>query len=168
MKKPFFYALFLGLGIVAVGASALWLFSESISQPIAFNHRLHIEEVGAECTDCHLYALSGVRATIPNVQVCSSCHEERINDSEDDARLIQHVEAESPIPWKKVYWLPNHVYFSHRRHAALAEIKCQVCHGAMETREKPVTSTYVDLKMNWCIDCHTQNHATNDCIACHR
>ena len=60
---------------VLVAAGALFALSPKspfyggwpVQQPIAFNHNIHVEELGFECTDCHLYALTSVRATIPNL-----------------------------------------------------------------------------------------------------
>lgn len=140
----------------------------SVTQPIAFNHRLHIEEVGLECTDCHIYALEGVRATIPNIEVCGDCHEEAMTESAEEALTVEHIRDGIPIPWRKVYHVPEHVYFSHRRHTTLGGIDCEQCHGAMEEREQPLTDPLVPLGMDECLDCHRQADATTDCILCHR
>ena len=155
---------------VAVPVAAGLLFLDSfreVEQPIAFSHLLHIDAVGLECTDCHLFAETGVRATIPNLETCSSCHEDA-SGSEDIDRLLALAEAGTPIPWQKVYWVPDHVYFSHRRHTAMAEIACDVCHGDAGTREQPFSRPLVALTMDQCMDCHYETGASNDCIACHR
>lgn len=154
--------------VLAAAGGVLSLTSTPVDQPIAFNHRLHVTDLGAECTDCHLYARTGVRATIPNFQACGVCHEVALGETQQEAVLIEHVESQTPIPWRKVYWLPEHVYFSHRRHTALAEIDCQVCHGAMKEREAPLSRRLVEISMEWCINCHQQRGASNDCISCHR
>ena len=153
------------LGVAGVGLS---LMVRTLSQPLAFNHRLHIEDMGMECTDCHLYAETGVRATIPNIRVCVDCHEEALTDSPVEARLVELIEAEELIPWRKVYWVPDHVYFSHRRHTAIAGIDCTTCHGAMQQREQPVVRREVPITMERCIACHTEAGASNDCLLCHR
>ncbi len=160
--------ILIAIGLVVGAGSALsWTF-RSVDQPLAFNHRLHVEDVGADCTDCHLYALTGVRATIPNIQSCVDCHPESLTESAEEARLIEFIEAGQPIPWKKVYWVPDHVYFSHRRHAALGEIACGVCHGPVGARDQPVTRALVEMSMDACMNCHEETDASNDCIACHR
>ncbi len=153
--------------LLAAGA-AVWVTAGSVKQPIAFNHRLHLEKGGLECTDCHHYALTGVRATIPNIETCGNCHGEATTDSPEEARVVEHVQAETPILWKKVYRVPDHVYFSHRRHAALGGIECETCHGEIGARERPLSRPLVKVTMDGCMDCHQERGVSNDCILCHR
>jgi hypothetical protein len=152
--------------VIAIGLG-LAMGPRPLEQPIAFNHRLHVEEMGAECTDCHLYALSGVRATIPNIAVCADCHEEAQGESAAEAKLVEYIQAGEPIPWVKVTTMPDHVYFSHRRHAAIAGIECDTCHGPVGQRSEPVVRPAVDMSMDYCMDCHEASGASNDCIWCH-
>lgn len=155
--------------IVLVGAGVvLSLTLRATDQPIAFNHRAHVKDQEMECTDCHLYARTGVRATIPNYQACAFCHEVALGETQAEARLLEHIEAQEPIRWRKVYWVPEHVYFSHRRHTALAGIECEVCHGQIGEREQPVTRRLVEISMNGCMECHEEAGASLDCIHCHR
>ena len=155
------------VGIV-VAAVSLAASRSRIRQPVAFPHRLHLEEVGMECLDCHLHAASLARATIPNIEVCSSCHGETQGESAAEAIVVRHVAAGEPIPWLKVYTVPDHVLFSHRRHAGIAGIACERCHGPVGERTMPVTETLVRLKMDDCLECHAQSEVSNDCILCHR
>jgi len=168
MKRGLIAALFLLIIVAAATGVVLSTTFPAATQPLAFNHVLHIEDVGAECTDCHLYALNGERATIPNLQTCADCHFEPIGESEDEARLVAYLEAEDPIPWQKVYWVPDHVYFSHRRHTSAAEIECASCHGAVGERTEPLTRPLVSMTMTKCMECHDRSGASNDCIVCHR
>lgn len=156
------------LALAAVVATALLVRPGSVgSQPLLFNHRLHIEELGAECTDCHLYAASGVRATIPNLEVCAGCHDEALTESPEEARLLERIRQGEPIPWRKVYWVPDHVYFSHRRHTAIAGLECQRCHGAVEQMAVPIIRRAVRLDMESCMSCHRDTGVSNDCLLCH-
>ena len=164
MWTPFLIILILGTSVLGMTGVP----GRSITQPIAFNHRLHIEEVGAECIDCHLYARDGARATIPNIEVCIQCHEEAVTESGEEARTVEHIQDGVPIPWKKVYHVPDHVYFSHRRHTKLGGIECQRCHGAVEVQEAPFTRPLVRLDMDACMNCHRESKVSNDCILCHR
>lgn len=155
---------------VVLGAAAVtvaYVERSTIEQPIAFNHHLHVEEQGMDCTDCHLYADSGVRATIPNIEVCS-CHGEAMTKSPEEARLVQYIASGERIPWQKVYRVPAHVYFSHRRHTAIAGIDCETCHGVMREQVQPVTHPAVRITMERCMDCHEQRRVSNDCLLCHR
>ncbi|MDH3628035.1 MAG: cytochrome c family protein [Acidobacteriota bacterium] len=161
-------ALIVIFGLAVAGVAVARLAWPSVEQPIAFSHRLHVTDLGSACTDCHLYAESGVRATIPNLETCGFCHEEAQTESPDEARLVEHIEAGEPIPWRKVYRVPDHVYFSHRRHTAIAGIDCTECHGAMEEQEEPVSRPAVRITMNGCMDCHDENGVSNDCLLCHK
>jgi hypothetical protein len=153
--------------VITVGVG-FGLASRSITQPIAFDHRLHVEDLGSDCTDCYLYALSGVRATIPNLEVCADCHAEAQTESAEEARLVEYVEAGQPIPWRKLYWVPDHVYFSHRWHTAIGGIECETCHGAMAEESRPVPRPLVRLTMQACMDCHEETGTSNECLLCHR
>ena len=157
------------LGLVVAGGliAGLTAARRPPAQPIAFNHQLHVDEMGAECTDCHLHALTGARATIPNIGVCADCHEEAQTESPEEARLVEHIQAGEPIPWIKVYTVPDHVYFSHRRHAAIAAIDCETCHGPVGQKTEPVVRPAVAMTMDHCMDCHESSGASNDCIWCH-
>lgn len=139
-----------------------------LSQPIAFSHRLHVKEVGAECLDCHPHAVDGVRATIPNVEICATCHDEPQGPSPEEARLVEYVKKREPIRWRKVYWVPDHVYFSHRRHTRLGGLACAACHGEVAEQARPITRPFRRPTMEGCLDCHRQAKARNDCVDCHR
>lgn len=154
--------------VVATAGVVLSVTFRPIEQPIEFNHRLHVEDLGAECADCHAYALTGVRATIPNLATCADCHDEPLTESEEEIRLTELIEAGTPIPWRKIYWVEDHVYFSHRRHTAVAEIGCDVCHGSVGEMERPPTRPITRITMNKCMQCHEEMEASNDCIVCHR
>lgn len=160
----FVIALMLAVAAVTVG----YMQRSTIEQPVAFNHRLHLEDVEMDCTDCHLYAETGVRATIPNVEVCSDCHDEAMTESAEEARLMAHIASGERIPWQKVYRVPAHVYFSHRRHTAMGGIECATCHGAMEEQAQPVTRPAVRITMDRCMGCHEESRVSNDCLLCHR
>ncbi len=141
---------------------------DTIEQPIAFNHSVHVEE-GLECTDCHSQVESLPSATLPPVDLCTDCHaDEPMSDSEDEALLLRYIEEGTPIPWQRIYEMPRHVYFSHRRHVVLGEIECMTCHGDVPAMTVPPSRPVVDQTMDWCMDCHRDNKVTNDCLACHR
>lgn len=154
------------LGLAGAGVWVAWALG-SVQQPLAFNHRVHVQEAGFDCTDCHAYARSGVRATIPTLEVCAGCHEEASSGSADEARLLGYVRAGTPIPWRKVFTVPEHVYFSHRRHTAAAGLECDVCHGDVAAREEPFSRPRAP-SMDSCMECHRRSGASNDCIWCHR
>ncbi|MBI4349939.1 MAG: cytochrome c3 family protein [Elusimicrobia bacterium] len=137
------------------------------SQPIAYNHKKHLA-LGLECSSCHLGIADGrAHARLPSVEVCAACHSSE--DENPRTKVIRdYVSGNKPIPWKKIYGVPDHVYFSHRRHAGLGKLDCALCHGDMSKAEAPVTKQAEKITMARCIDCHHKLKVTTDCIACHR
>ncbi len=93
------------------------------------------------------------------------CHKAVAADKEEVKKLTQYWENQKPIPWEKVYSVPEHVYFSHKRHIK-AGVDCSSCHGelAAQARVRKVTT----LKMGFCIDCHKARDASRDCYTCHK
>ena len=140
-----------------------------IVQPIAFNHNLHVEQEGMECTDCHTQVETLPSATIPTEDICADCHsDEPLSESEEEVRLLRFMEEGTPVPWQQLYEVPRHVYFSHRRHVVLGEIECMTCHGDVPTMTVPPPRAVVPVTMDGCMDCHRENKVTNDCLTCHR
>lgn len=140
--------------------------SNSLKQPFPFNHKIH-NESGLECENCHLFAFTRVDPGIPRVNTCLECHEG--NTAPPFDILEKYSSNGGQIPWIRLYKLPRHVYFSHKRHAAIGKIVCKTCHGDVGEKElpldKPIMAT---LNMDTCMECHEQRKVSNDCSACHR
>lgn len=152
---------------------ALWLFlawhkSQNKTQPIAYNHKKHVGELGLECSHCHAGIGEGkARAGLPPLDICLGCH--NADDANPKSKPIQDYAARNkPIPWQRVYRVPKHVYFSHRRHVGTAKLDCALCHGDISNMEQPVTRQAVSLDMGRCLACHKRKGVTNDCLSCHR
>ena len=140
----------------------------AVKQPIAFNHRIHVEQDMA-CTDCHTQAEKGSYATLPRIKACLLCHEEAQGENPEEPKVREYAEAGHEIPWIQINRLPGHVSFSHEAHVNYAAISCQVCHGPMELRESPVTEPNIEhLDMNRCVACHEEQGASIDCLRCHK
>jgi hypothetical protein len=154
------------------------------TQPIAFPHDVHAGTNQIPCMYCHTTADRSVDAGIPSVQVCAGCHIPGGSpligaDLPEVQKLVEYWRQGRPIPWERIYKVPDHVRFPHMRHVA-AEIECQECHGPVETmaeieiyRGTSGQSRYLGLvrpramQMGWCIDCHRQREARIDCFVCH-
>ena len=90
--------------------------------------------------------------------------------------LKDYWERRQPIEWVQTHWVPEHVRFPHNSHVR-AEVECQSCHGAVEKMDKlymtadtkwwPWLLPAQKLEMGWCIDCHRENNASQDCYVCH-
>lgn len=141
-----------------------------VEQPIKYSHELHVTQEGLECLDCHVHAKDQPRATIPNIEICSDCHEpgDPLGDSPEEAKLLKYLAAGKKVPWRKIYRVPSHVYFSHRRHTTLAQLECSVCHGKMEEQAVPIRMPIVPVRMKACLRCHEKNSVDTDCVRCHR
>ena len=157
----------IGLAFLIIILSATgWLQTGGIRQPIEFNHLKHAEQ-GLECLDCHKYVMEHKFAGLPNIEICSECHEERLTESEEEEKLVGFIQDEVCIPWISVYRQPDHVYYSHAEHVGLAGLECQECHGNIAEMETPPRRPAVNLSMDFCMDCHRKRNASLDCLACH-
>jgi len=73
--------------------------------------------------------------------------------------------AAGPIPWVRVYTLPDYVFWNHAPHLK-AGVTCEACHGAVA--EHDVTAQETDVvTMLGCQRCHDQRKAPTDCGDCH-
>lgn len=153
--------------ILAVFANGLKTFDRPIQQPFPFNHKKHLE-ADLTCLNCHSYADRETFASIPKAQKCVRCHESEEIDKPETEKIRQLVERGEEIPWVRVYQVPAHTFFSHRRHVRIAKLECAVCHGDMTQVTEPVTRQMITIRMDACIDCHRKQGVTEDCLACHR
>lgn len=135
-------------------------------QPIPFPHLTHIEQ-GLTCTDyCHEAVTSGPQAGLPSVTTCMICHEAIATDRPLIQQITQSRDAGLDLPWQRVYgWTPAaHVRFNHAPHIR-ASVECSTCHG--DVASMTVAERVVDHSMGFCVDCHRENNASNDCLTCH-
>jgi hypothetical protein len=148
-------------------------------QPIPFSHKHHAGLYEIDCQYCHTATDRSRAAGVPSVEVCMGCHaqfDKAYDQFEGIRTLKDHWERKEPIEWAQIHRVPEHVKFQHRAHVQ-AGFECQDCHGPVEDMDKvymvPDTKWWPwmlptqKLEMGWCIDCHRQNGATQDCIACH-
>jgi hypothetical protein len=135
-------------------------------QPIAFPHNKHIEK-GLTCTEyCHESATKGPVAGLPSVKTCMICHDAIAADRPLVQQVAKYQQDGLDIPWQRVYGYTRdaHVRFNHAPHLR-ANVQCSTCHGNVE--QQTVAERNVDLNMGFCVNCHRQNNAPNDCLTCH-
>ncbi len=96
------------------------------------------------------------------------CHSTRQGTSEEAARVTELIEQGDSLRFNKLFRLPDHVFYTHRRHVGIAELECQNCHGAIASTERPPKRALVEVTMDFCMDCHREQGETLDCNACHR
>ena len=159
------------------------------AQPIAFPHNTHVQTYKMDCQYCHTEARRSEYAGIPSVERCLGCHKITAADRPEIKKLTEYAARKEPIPWVRVYKLPEFTYFPHKSHVR-AGVKCQACHGPVETMTTVGANTGPQLvndllnvagfrtaapplSMGWCIDCHREQNATRgtkaslDCVTCH-
>ena len=140
--------------------------SQEVRQPIRFNHRKHIEG-GMECTGCHQSAKEQMTAGMPNTALCMVCHEASVTQSPEARMVREYAQRGEEIPWRRLAKLPEHVYFSHRRHAGLERLDCSRCHESIARSGEP-PSRPIQFSMAGCLACHEAKKAATDCLACHK
>ena len=166
----------LGVVVLLVGWTlAPAVAAERHEQPVQYNHKVHAEELGIDCSSCHEGTESRRRAGFPPDDVCAACHSSAQSDSPEEAKLIELLEAGRPLPWWPVTRLAPHVLFSHQRHVVVGNIECSACHGDMRARTVPISEPVIRFDgrsgMLRCIGCHVESgspYAGTSCVDCHR
>lgn len=115
-----------------------------------FSHKTHAP-LRMPCAKCHAVAGKGVAAGFPGEAECKVCH-------------TKFSAAQTKFPTKRVYRLPDFVFFSHKVHLD-AKAECARCHG--DVNATPAVTLAVPPTMKMCVDCHRETKASIDCFICH-
>jgi hypothetical protein len=158
-------------------------------QPIDFPHNVHVQQYKIDCQYCHADARRSEYAGIPSVARCMGCHRITAADKPEIKKLAEYAAKGEPVPWTRVYKIPEFTYFPHKAHVRVG-LRCQECHGKVEEMTTVAASTGPNpvhdalsvvglrknappLSMGWCIDCHREQNRTKgtqaplDCVTCH-
>jgi len=157
-------------GIAAALFSIAWAQSRPAEekplppQPIPFSHKTHTA-LGVKCLDCHSIPKPGFAAGLPKEATCMGCHTRMKTENPAVQTLAEYFKARRPVPWVRVYRVPDYVWFSHESHHKDAAIACETCHGPVGkrdviTKEKPTS-------MASCMECHAALKVPNECNFCH-
>ena len=133
-------------------------------QPIPYSHNQHLAQ-GLVCGDCHVNPDQGALMTLPPTDTCMSCHKTSAAGQPSIQKLALFASSNTPIPWVRVYRLPEYVYWSHATHIQ-AGITCADCHGPVAERDVITQETNVASKPG-CLSCHETRQVFTDCGACH-
>lgn len=134
-------------------------------QPVAYSHKLHAGTLKLPCAGCHQNADPGERMGIPGAETCMQCHQTMATDRPEVQKLAALARTGSPIPWARVYQIPDYVLFSHRAHLQ-AGSTCADCHGQVAELER--MARIGDVSMAGCVNCHSAKGASTDCSYCHQ
>jgi hypothetical protein len=135
-------------------------------QPLPFPHKTHVANK-IMCTEyCHESVVKGPIAGLPSVKTCMICHESIATDRPLIKTVADYQKRGVDIPWQRVYgYAPEaHVRFNHAPHIR-AKVDCTTCHGNIG--QQTVAQRNVDLNMGFCVSCHKNKQAPNECLTCH-
>lgn len=125
--------------------------SRGPEQPVPFSHTFHVRFLDMACEYCHTGSRASARAGMPSLELCMGCHRVVGQNLEGVQLLRAYREEGEPVPWKRVYRLPEFVQFSHRAHLR-NRIPCEECHGPVNNM--PRLYRWSPLTMGWCLECH--------------
>jgi hypothetical protein len=120
-------------------------------QPLEFDHRHHVRDVGIDCEYCHNTARRAATAGVPSTEKCMGCHDQIWNRSPMLDVVRRSYFSGMPIPWNRVHQLPGFVYFNHAIHVNKG-FGCASCHGRVD--RMPAVYQVATLTMGFCLDCH--------------
>lgn len=120
-------------------------------QPVAFDHSLHVDQLGMDCRYCHNYVDRSEHSNVPAASTCMNCHSLVKANSPMLAPIRDSYESGQPVPWVKIHRTPDYVYFNHSVHINRG-ISCVHCHGQVNEMEEVYHAK--PLSMAFCLECH--------------
>ncbi len=181
--------IFLLFGVAYLGFGTLFTVGVDTGyepiQPIQFSHKIHAGDNKIDCQYCHSSAKHSKTSGIPTLNVCMNCHKNiseyngPVSEKRDkafydgeiqkiydaigwDKENLKYKEnyTQKPVKWVRIHNLPDFAYYNHSQHVTVAGLKCQTCHGPVETMEE--VRQYSKLTMGWCISCHKKTEIKMD------
>ena len=131
------------IGIFLVSGYFYFRWSSAIRQPLDFSHAKHVRQ-NIPCSSCHKTTDS-----LPDVFSCISCH--------------PNYSLPNAVAWQRVYRIAPDIIFSHQQHS---EFLCSNCHQSMTSGRRWIHETR--FPMDFCMKCHAQERAKNECGTCHK
>ncbi len=166
--KTWYVWLFVATGLILVMLALFYAYPKSEigpQQPIPFSHRVHAGVKQINCRFCHSYTDKSIHAGLPAVEKCFFCHSYIIPTHPELVKEMTYLRTNNPVPWVKIYWVPDFTKFRHQPHIEWGKFDCTVCHGDVQSMDR---LRGVDFKMGFCVTCHRENNAQTDCwLACH-
>lgn len=120
-------------------------------QPVAFEHSLHVDQLGMDCRYCHTFVDRSEHSNVPAASTCMNCHSLVKKDSPKLEPIRNSYESGEPVPWVKIHRTPDYVYFNHSVHINRG-VSCVHCHGQINEMEEVYHAK--PLSMAFCLECH--------------
>jgi hypothetical protein len=152
----------IGVGALLAGGVTLlvlnthrlpWVTGQGVAhrQPVQFSHLHHVGGMGVDCRYCHTSVEVSATAGVPPTKTCMNCHSQIWTNSPELEPVRESFRSDRSIEWKRVYDLPDFVYFDHSAHVNKG-VGCSTCHGRID--QMPLTRQVPSLQMEWCLECH--------------
>ena len=138
--------------------------SPTVEQPLPYSHKTHLA-LGLKCQECHPNPEPGAKMAFPATTKCMACHATVAKEKPAIQELAEFSQSGQPIPWVRVYTVPDWIFWGHRTHLKAGE-KCETCHGEVAQMDVMAKVAKV-ITMPGCIECHRQRKTRVDCSFCH-
>ncbi len=130
---------------------------------LIFSHQLHIDDIGAECEDCHITIPESQNAddrNLPTHDECFICHDD---DTASQECKTCHIDPDAPQALPDLPIRDN--YFSHVFHIEEQEMECTDCHKGLEETDYAQKENFPSMEQ--CFGCHDDLTAPKRCESCH-
>jgi len=152
------------IGLFALATVLVAATADAPGQPLPFSHKTHPGALKMACKMCRTNPGPGETEGIPPAATCMQCHSAIKTDSPAIRKLTRYFNNKRPIPWVRVYEIPDYMTFSHRAHVK-SENGCEDCRGKLA--ESDQLSRETDISMGGCLNCQRTKNAGIDCTFCH-
>lgn len=141
----------------------------SSERPLAFPHRLHVEDEGLDCGDCHVSWEEEEEPGMPVAAQCALCHDD-LDAEKPPERRAASLFDERGFRAARAGKQSDEILFSHRAHALRAD-DCLTCHAEVAADDGRLAERAAELRtsMEGCLDCHAARGGPPeaDCASCH-
>lgn len=129
---------------------------------IIFSHKLHIEDIGVECVDCHSTIPESQEMddkNLPKHEECFTCHDDDIASQKCGTC---HSDPDNPEPLENPI---REFYFNHVFHIKVQNMECDNCHHGLEKVDYAQKENLPSMEQ--CFLCHDDVSASKRCEDCH-
>jgi hypothetical protein len=94
------------------------------------------------------------------------CHRTIATNRPRIRQITEMQQSGRDFNWNRVFGYPpsSHVRFNHAPHIR-AKVECSTCHGNIGGQL--VAQRNVEMTMGFCVNCHRERQAPDDCLTCH-
>jgi hypothetical protein len=155
-------------GVVLTGCM---LFDALVQEERAYSfpHRVHVEEEGLECGDCHAGWEDSEEPRLPLRAQCALCHQD-LDEEKPPERRVETLFDDDRFRAAHAGALSDEILFSHQAHAE-RDPSCLGCHATVAESDVGPAQLGASLatSMDACVACHEESSGPKlaECSACH-